>query len=49
MQQEKLVSFYDRGILAYCASLPKLEDSCIQNFHLWRFIFGYTVGNLVFV
>ena len=25
----------------------KLGDSCIQIFHLWRYIVGYTVGNLV--
>ena len=25
----------------------KIGDSCIQNFHLWRYIVGYTVGNLV--
>ena len=25
----------------------KLGDNCIQNFHLERYIFGYTVGNLV--
>ena len=24
-----------------------LGDNCIQNFHLWRYIVGYTVGNLV--
>ena len=24
-----------------------LEDNCIQNFHLGRYIMGYTVGNLV--
>ena len=24
-----------------------LGDNCIQNFHLGRYIFGYTVGNLV--
>ena len=24
-----------------------LEDNCIQNFHLGRYIVGYTVGNLV--
>ena len=26
-----------------------LGDICIQNFHLWRYIVGYTVGNLVLV
>ena len=25
----------------------QLGDNCIQNFHLWRYIVGYTVGNLV--
>ena len=25
----------------------KLGDNCIQTFHLGRYIFGYTVGNLV--
>ena len=25
----------------------KLEDNCIQNFHLGRYIVGYTVENLV--
>ena len=25
----------------------KLEDNCIQNVHLMRYIVGYTVGNLV--
>ena len=25
----------------------KLEDNCIQNFHLGRYIVGYTVRNLV--
>ena len=25
----------------------KLRDNCIQNFHLGRYIIGYTVGNLV--
>ena len=25
----------------------KLGDNCIQNFHLGRYIVGYTVGNLV--
>ena len=24
-----------------------LGEKCIQNFHLWRYIVGYTVGNLV--
>ena len=24
-----------------------LGDNCIQNFHLWRYIVGYKVGNLV--
>ena len=27
--------------------LNKLGDNCIQNFHLGRYIVGYTVGNLV--
>ena len=26
---------------------PDLGDNCIQNFHLGRYIVGYTVGNLV--
>ena len=26
----------------------QLGDNCIQNFHLGRYIVGYTVGNLVF-
>ena len=25
----------------------KLGDNCIQNFHLGRYIVGYTIGNLV--
>ena len=25
-----------------------LGDNCIQNFHLGRYIVGYTIGNLVF-
>ena len=25
----------------------KLEDTCIQNFHLGRYIVGYMVGNFV--
>ena len=25
----------------------QLGDNCIQNFHLGRYIFGYTVENLV--
>ena len=27
--------------------LIHLGDNCIQNFHLWRYIVGYTVGNIV--
>ena len=27
--------------------LSYLGDNCIQNFHLGRYIVGYTVGNLV--
>ena len=27
--------------------LLNLGDNCIQNFHLGRYIFGYTVENLV--
>ena len=27
--------------------IPYLGDNCIQNFHLGRYIVGYTVGNLV--
>ena len=30
-----------------CSILLKLGDNCIQNFHLGRYIIGYTVGNLV--
>ena len=26
----------------------QLGDNCIQNFHLGRYIVGYTVGNLVY-
>ena len=29
------------------ASILYLGDNCIQNFHLGRYIIGYTVGNLV--
>ena len=29
------------------ANALELEDTCIQNFHLGRYIVGYTVGNLV--
>ena len=32
--------------LSYYAILD-LGDNCIQNFHLGRYIVGYTVGNLV--
>ena len=28
-------------------SVTQLGDNCIQNFHLGRYIVGYTVGNLV--
>ena len=27
--------------------VDKLEDNCIQNFHMGRYIVGYTVGSLV--
>ena len=30
-----------------CYYLIKLGDNCIQNFHLGRYIVGYSVGNLV--
>ena len=33
--------------LVWCLSCLKLGDNCIQNFHLGRYIVGYTVGNLV--
>ena len=26
----------------------QLGDNCIQNFHLGRYIAGYTVGNIVY-
>ena len=32
--------------LALCV-IQYLGDNCIQNFHLGRYIVGYTVGNLV--
>ena len=35
-------------ILGNEISCDKLGDNCIQNFHLGRYIVGYTVGNLVF-
>ena len=31
----------------YIVIVFKLGDNCIQNFHLGRYIVGYTVGNLV--
>ena len=30
------------------SELCHLGDNCIQNFHLGRYIVGYTVGNLVY-
>ena len=30
-----------------CFAKYNLGDNCIQNFHLGRYIVGYTVGNLV--
>ena len=30
-----------------CALCMHLGDNCIENFHLGRYIVGYTVGNLV--
>ena len=30
-----------------CSENFNLGDNCIQNFHLGRYIVGYTVGNLV--
>ena len=29
------------------ATNNELGDNCVQNFHLGRYIVGYTVGNLV--
>ena len=31
----------------FCSIEVNLGDNCIQNFHLGRYIVGYTVGNLV--
>ena len=36
---------YERFSLIYYS---KLGDNCIQNFHLGRYIVGYTVGNRIF-
>ena len=33
--------------LCTCVIEVELGDNCIQNFHLGRYIVGYTVGNLV--
>ena len=35
------------GQRLHLCKVSKLGDNCIQNFHLGRYIFGYTVGNLV--
>ena len=37
------------GIVSFWKSLfmVELRDNCVQNFHLGRYIFRYTVGNLV--
>ena len=35
------------NLLTSNESVDKLGDNCIQNFHLGRYIVGYTVGNLV--
>ena len=37
------------GVIKHDAikSINHLGDKCIQNFHLWRYIVGYTVSNLV--
>ena len=37
----------DHTTFKQCSTDPKLGDNCIQNFHLGRYIVGYTVGNLV--
>ena len=48
-----LVSFpyftqrYNGGHYVSRKSVNHLGDNCIQNFHLGRYIVGYTVGNLV--
>ena len=34
-------------IIKYYATNNQLGDNCIKNFHLGRYIVGYTVGNLV--
>ena len=44
--------FYDlwRCLVIRILSTPfgvHIGDNCIQNFHLGRYIVGYTVGNLV--
>ena len=35
------------GLHEYVLFSVKFGDNCIQNFHLKRYIIGYTVGNLV--
>ena len=37
----------DGGELTVMKLMSDLGDNCIQNFHLGRYIVGYTVGNLV--
>ena len=48
--QDILSQIYDviqSDVAVAFASAIKLGDNCIQNFHLGRYIIGYTVGNLV--
>ena len=39
--------FFKAFLFFYKPIGAKLGDNCIQNFHLGRYIAGYTVGNVV--
>ena len=46
--QNVVFSFLRQNIcLGYYKEQSQLGDTCIQIFHLGRYIVGYTVGNLV--
>ena len=37
----------ERRLKQTCAAIEATGDNCIQICHLWRYIVGYTVGNIV--
>ena len=45
--ENRSLSLLDEDLFTLLKRLTQLGDNCIQNFHLGRYIVGYTVRNLV--